>query len=379
MRFQSPSKPSPFLNRRDQYRLLSLVFMLSVIMIAVQVAKMPKTWYWLTGKPDQTAGKNQGSSTVGDAQTAASAPATYDVKMDHPAPLGEGEFRSFAGSSSRPVPESNDVAAASPVSAEAGAGDVRAEKTDASSVASPLEPDLLQNIEDNTIQIRKREVETYYNVIRRLKSYSDTAVERGAEKGFTFPVFMSQPDLLRGRLVTVEGELQRLTVLPEQALASDVGTLYEAWMFTDDSGINPIRVVCLDAGGIAPAESYSKRVRVRFSGYFFKLFGYETTQYELHKAPFFLARRLQKLQIPLTVSSPTIAPYIFAILSTFALVFVLMVARFSWSDRGIRKQRKQELIEARPEDIDALKNIETFDVSAMLKQLAEDSQPAGKG
>lgn len=367
MKFRSSSSPAPFLNRRDQYRLLTLVAMLSMVMVAATAAKNPKNWYWLTGPPKNEQGQRQSvPDDSGEQQDAATQPVLLADDEFVSRRTGDGE--SSADQLAAVVPGAeveNEVAAVVP----RDEADIAVDDQ-----PKPLSPRLLKPINDHMVALQQAEVDVYYAVLRRLKGYSDEALQEAAEKGFTYPVFLSQPDLLRGRILSIEGELERLTPLPPPNDQPELDTMYEAWLFTRESTNNPIRVVLLDAGGIKPAEQFSPRPQVKFAGYFFKLYGYPTQLDELHRAPMFLARSLQKLP-PLAVqaNNSEFASYVFGVLMTFALSFAAIVAYLTFRDRMPRRRYREAAIAARPDEIAALKDIETFEVGDMLKRLADES------
>src|SRR6056297_1575133 len=58
MRFDQPQQPAPYLNRRDQWRLLSMVAVLCFVVIAILWAAQAKNWYWLI-PPDNESAVNQ--------------------------------------------------------------------------------------------------------------------------------------------------------------------------------------------------------------------------------------------------------------------------------------------------------------------------------
>ncbi|MEX1232704.1 MAG: hypothetical protein WEB58_20830 [Planctomycetaceae bacterium] len=373
MKFRSTKSAAPYLNRRDQYRLLTLVAMLSMIIVAANAAKNPKNWYWLTGPPKKQQSSQPATAPHADADPAVPANGQQDpvAETDTSAPLADDEFVSRLNSDDAVVENEKADAVEAPVPRRTETDDDSAATH--TEIVAPLEPELLRPIKDSLILIQPQEAEAYYEIVRRLKTYSDAGMEQAAEKGFTYPVIMAQPDLLRGRVLTIEGELERLTPLAPPSDAEDVGILYAAWLFTRESGNNPIRVVCLDPGGFKPTEQFSPRPHVRFAGYFFKLYGYETQYEEVHKAPLFLARGLEK--IPGSVSQanePEMARYVFGVLAVFALLFVAMVVRFTLNDRGPRRRHRESLIAANSDEIESLKNIETFDVSEMLRRLSEE-------
>ena len=50
MRIRSSNR-TPYLSRRDQVRLGIFAALLGFVVIAMQQASRPETWYWLTGNP----------------------------------------------------------------------------------------------------------------------------------------------------------------------------------------------------------------------------------------------------------------------------------------------------------------------------------------
>ena len=56
MKLQPDHRPTPYLNRRDQYRLLTLLGLLCVMMVAIKWAAQPSSWHWLVPPERQSAG-----------------------------------------------------------------------------------------------------------------------------------------------------------------------------------------------------------------------------------------------------------------------------------------------------------------------------------
>ncbi|RMG37340.1 MAG: hypothetical protein D6725_09020 [Planctomycetota bacterium] len=54
MRFRSRRQPVPYLNRRDQLRMLAMLGLLMLVVIGMRWAARPSSWYWLTGVPPRT-------------------------------------------------------------------------------------------------------------------------------------------------------------------------------------------------------------------------------------------------------------------------------------------------------------------------------------
>jgi hypothetical protein len=102
---------------------------------------------------------------------------------------------------------------------------------------------------------------------------------------------LAHPDDYRGRAIALTGTIRRLQRCTNRLVADPGGPLFEAWLFTDESGVRPYRIVVQDI----PAESpVGLRIEIPASvtGYFFKLTSYESPAGE-SVAPLLVARRFE--------------------------------------------------------------------------------------
>ena len=107
MRFRNSSTPPPYLNKSDQFRMLRMVGLLTLVMFSMKLAADPGMWKWLFSgapqKPAQTkqqpAGQNKHLKKHLDPS----------LKFDEDSPLAQDVFRSRKADSPKPA-----VAEASP-------------------------------------------------------------------------------------------------------------------------------------------------------------------------------------------------------------------------------------------------------------------------
>src|SRR5207248_2006928 len=103
------------------------------------------------------------------------------------------------------------------------------------------------------------------------------ALQQAARHDLTFAhLFGEERYKYRGELVHVEGRLKRLRRFdPTPALEADgYHDLYEAWMFPESAGGNPVCVVVSELpAGLTPGEDLDRRVGC--DAYFFKLYRYQ--------------------------------------------------------------------------------------------------------
>jgi len=155
-----------------------------------------------------------------------------------------------------------------------------------------IDSELLEGIQDNSVGIRDSERTLYFMLLRRLRTESDSALHRAAQP-IAFNVLMVDSKKYLGRVLRVKGEVRRITPLAA-APDRDLSKLYEVWLFTADSGLNPYRVVCSSLpDGMPTGEKLPNNMRVEVTGYYFKRYGYATADGRLHVAPLLLAKSMQ--------------------------------------------------------------------------------------
>lgn len=337
MRFQSADRPTPWLNRRDQFRLLRMVAALALVLAAVKWASGPDSWRWLAPPP---APGGSPSHTLDE----------FDFRVHSPP--------------RRPVaPDTFRAVAAVTIGEESAPGE------DAHREASELPgfpQELLETIEDNSFGLRRREAAAYHRMLLRIDELPDATAAAHARDDVAYTVLMLEPDVYRGRLLTVTGDLRRLGKLPAGA-DSGFDALYEGWLFSRDSGTNPYRIVCTRRpAGLQLSESLDPPVPVRVTGFFFKRYGYASRGGQ-HVAPMLIAKTL--LVEPATPAGPADGPQLrnamLAIVGVVVAGVVILGVGFFVSDRRFRNSRLKQLAAARldasGEDLAALERVVTHD------------------
>ena len=354
MHFRGSPHPPPFLNRKDQFRLLALVGLLTFILIAIKIAAQPETWKWMF--PDESATQSQKQSRGKDRTQV-----NHRVQLDDEPELKPGEFISR-----RPV---------KPVKASAALPPSGAAEESSRTETIRFAPGLFDEVRDNTLGVRHDEAAAYQAVLKRVRSIRLADLERAGERvGYT--LLMLDADQYRGRPITLEGRLHRLLPLPARQDAPPSDQLYEAWLFTDESETDPYRVVCVEIDdGLAIGEEIRSRPRVRVTGYFFKRQGY-ASQGGLHVAPLLLARRLRRVA-PTAISQPhlSLVPWIVGLALLIGGTLAIAQWRFTHGDRAFAEGCLKQVTTVSPDVIKALDDVETVDPNDIFHRLSrEDSE-----
>lgn len=155
-----------------------------------------------------------------------------------------------------------------------------------------ISPELLAAIKDNSVGIRDAERDVYALLLRRMTKASDRDLASAA-KTISYSVVMADSKRLIGSIIRVKGEVRRIVALPHSP-DSTLPQLYEAWLFNEDSGRNPYRIVFMDRSELLPiADELKPVLRVEATGYYFKRYGYATVDARLHVAPMIVAKTLK--------------------------------------------------------------------------------------
>lgn len=223
--------------------------------------------------------------------------------------------------------------------------------------ASPTDGDarldkaILVAVKDNTFGITAAEKPAYDAILAKVRHTSPGELERLAHKDVPFAVLMLEADRYRGEIVTLEGDIRRISPLADS---------FEAWLFTADSGLNPYRVVLASLPDGSPrGDEITPPVRARVTGYFFKRFSYATAN-GFHTAPLLLANTLipsanAKFAVrPSSKNSQSLTIMAIGILGTLAIggLAVELIAR----RRSRRKRHRVEETDDPPPDFSWLKS-----------------------
>jgi len=339
--------------------MLGMLGLLVLILFSMKFAAKPSTWYWLTGRPPAKSGTEQLSADPAIKEE------VFRVRIDENGQLTPGAFRAVENDPSPKQIQPADASTQKPISAD--------EMSELLSVT----PEELSVIKDNTFGILQGEAKLYYELLARADKIPSSYIERAGIDDVSFAVLMNDSDVFRGSLITIEGDLRRLTFMPIDENSPLNKPLSEAWVFTADSGNNPYRVVCLETPpGIPTGESLSDEIRVRVTGYFFKRYGYAAQHGDMHTAPLLLAKRFKWLRSqPVQSESPGGTQFVLTFLVVFGLVLGFTLWRFTASDKRFHHDHLKRLTTAPQEAIDALQNVETTDIQEFLNEMSGKETP----
>lgn len=349
MRFHKRSTTPSYFSRRDQVRLFRLVAALGVILLAILYASRESTWYWLTGPPADKGNQEQQLDPDRDVD--------YNVREE--TPLKPGEFRSEPESEVR-IPDVINP------KLESGEYDVR------------IDPRLLTKVTDSVSGIRPYEANALYYLLAKSASIPQNVLEQSADAAPPFVVLMNESPKFRGQLMTVKGQLKRLTPLEVDDNKFGVKQLYEGWFFSKDSGTHPWRVLCSQLPeGIPTGANLEDMPDVQITGYYFKKYGYPSKAQKLQTAPLLIARQIRWFPPTEVETAPTSSgavKYIIALFLVISITLAFLIWRFTVSDQKFARSKTARLLERPDLPADELKDIETVDINEVLKQMGQQDQ-----
>lgn len=411
MRFRNTSDRPPWLNRRDQFRLLRLAGLLALVLVSMQMVAKPGFWWWMF--PGGPAGPRDAESAAKE-EAARGKKIDFGVKLeDADGRLPPGVFRTVKKQDNDGAPtelKSDDdnpgndasVAAAVPTDSKHGAGDEDAASGASGDVddgpQSPtlrdssgqinvrLDPEILADVEDSTIGIRSSERDAFYTVLSRAGDTPLSYLERAARDDVSFTRMMVDTEELRGTLLTVEGEVKRIAKLTASHNTHDVETFYEAWLLNADSNPRLYRLVCTEIPeGVPTGDLRDQSIDARFTGYLFKREGY-ASEGGLQSTPLLIGRRMRWFPPRIADEVPEsniskLLPWVAAGMLLIGAVLGVCVWRFSKSDRRFQQSHLKRLTKAPETDIAALADFPVLDESQMFEQVAAEveAEPLAAG
>lgn len=172
-----------------------------------------------------------------------------------------------------------------------------------------LNPVLLKNVRDDTLELEPEDQPAYYyglwltsqlnpqtlaDFARQLRNQRRQEPAYANRPNSEFPQFVDvfkNPDLYRGRPVTMSGYFRKLNKMAAGKNELGIHEMYEGWFYTDDSQGHPGLVIFTELPDGFPIGNDITE-EIRFTGYFLKMYGYRA-QDTTRKAPLFLARTVQ--------------------------------------------------------------------------------------
>ena len=236
-----------------------------------------------------------------------------------------------------------------------------------------VNPEALSAIEDNTLGVRRAEVEAYHLMLDQIRHVPEEVTDAQSRDDVAFTVIMLQSEDYRGQVIGIRGQLRRLTEHPVIENDRGIDRLYEGWVFTNDSGDNPWRFLCTQLPPEAEVGENISPVKARVAGYFFKRTGY-LSQGGQHVAPTLLAKSFQIVPVRTKAVAEIPSGLEYGLLiGVGVLTAALMLIWGLWirSDRAFVQGRLGELaasrLDADRDDLEALKQWETVDPSRLFE------------
>lgn len=349
MHFEKHSRPTPYLNRRDQYRMLGMLALLMLIVVAIDTTRKPENWHWfflLGGDARREQDQELRELRLDDID--------YQIKPNEN--LAAETFIAVAENADSPSPSSRPDLPAS-----------------ADENLEQIPTDLLDGVSDQRLGLLRAEEGALQAILERVRSHSPESFLNAARHDVGYRVVNVEPEKYRGRLLYLEGTLWRLAPFPFGDPGSREDDLYQAWVFTSDSGSNPWMVLLpSQPSGIEAGDKLDRPVKV--AGYFFKRYGY-ATEHGPYVAPMLIAGTLH---VPPPLPPPrlqteNITFYVVGFLGTIAALFGVMILWFVRSDRKFDRSHLAEIAESRldapPEVVAGLNQLPAVDPKEVLRDI----------
>lgn len=348
--------PSRYDTRRDRRRITGLLFALGLVIICIHEASKPANWKWLT----ELGNRHQNALEEGRDRRSAVRPAEPEE------PLAPGEFRLVEHDQPQP-----------PLVAER---EPTAEPSLSNENRLTIPKELLRTITDQSAGIRSSERDAYFAFLAKARDLPPRELEQAGNPDTGYAELMNDPERHRGGLVTLSGEMRRFLPLPAGENELGFETLYDGWMYTDDAGKkSPYRVILSEKPSGFP-EGEQVRERVRFTGFFFKRYSYDTA-HGLHAAPLLIGKRVRwNPETRAKGDSRSGASYIVLGLGCLASAFAAALWWISARDRQVQIIQTRRVRAPTAEAIADLRGVEARDESNFLNELAEQERnPPSEG
>ena len=145
-----------------------------------------------------------------------------------------------------------------------------------------------QALSDNQ-DVLSEEMPLYWRMLRWSLSEKFADLKARSTKKVAFTHLFKNPEKHRGELISLRMHVNMVRLHKPERNAIDLQEVYEAWGGTDGSGTNPYVVIFADKPPQLPVGD-TLQEEIRFVGYFFKNFGYETKVEKHWKAPMLIGR-----------------------------------------------------------------------------------------
>lgn len=344
MRFRTKARPRGLLRSSDQRRLTLLMLAVAVVLIGFNFVRHPAFW----------AGLFEDSS--------AKSPSTMPAGTEFDGLSEEGTEATSGRSNLRPDEflvadrsAGSEIRTAFKLPAEADT------KADDSDMRVRVKPELLQDVNDDVVGVHSAEAEAYYTALRMAQRFEQRPNLTAPKAAFA--LFMADPAAARGLPWKVSGTLRRLTAVRHGQTMHGIGTMYEGWLTTADSGDQLVHVVgtstspalaklvseqqpdrTINFGGAAAGQP--EPPDIEFIGYFFKREAYASSNADgVSLAPMFVTGTIQHHPRPVvtTTRADDLYPYLGGLLLAVCAGIGMLYVAFFRSDQEYSRTRAHQL------------------------------------
>lgn len=230
----------------------------------------------------------------------------------------------------------------------------------------------LSTVQDDTLGLESEEMAAYRTLLSRLREIPAGQLQELVERTPNFGAVMLESDHYRGAVFRLKGLARRVLELPRK---EGEPPLYELWVFTHDSGLNPWRVVATSIPEDLPRGVHGDGIPVKTIGIFFKRQGYETQHHKVHVAPLVLAKSVAyKAPASAKEASKDAVPWVLIIIVVGGGGFAILL----WWQRREDDHFEKTIIR-RINETNAARDQPAEDPETFLKNLAgeQESDPSG--
>lgn len=263
--------PPNYFSRAQQYRLLTLVFTLMLVLFLMGEAAKPKNWQWMwriaggestAAKPHES--QSAGGSAGGNGETVQAVPWNE-------ASTGEQGSVEESDVDTR-LPDRSTHPPGVFVSQSSGARPNEEIVTDSNRLFSGINGAELEPIRDDTV-FRSAESDTWFRWCEIVRD-SDALKSSDDVQSVTFLQLFRQPDEYRGRAVRVSGIVRRAHQVPARSNEKGIEGYHRCWLFPANGANNPIVVYSLRMPDGFPT-GMELHEEASFTGVFFKRWAYQ--------------------------------------------------------------------------------------------------------
>jgi hypothetical protein len=352
--------------------MLLMIGALALVLIAIQTASNPN--FWAIWFPEETS-----ATEPAEAEAVRPKIGTGSLSGPRKSVLEGDEVLIVASGTSQNEPDSPQALEEPPLETETDSPSTLPElKAETGPREVSVDLERLHSIEDNAVGIRPNEAEAFYYLLDHAAHVPLDELVRAGTSNVAREALLNSPGFFRGKPILLEGEIRRLQIMEATPNIYDIDRYFEAWIFPRATGNIPWHVVSLEADSRLPIEeSITNSVRVRVSGYFFKLEGYAANS-GLQVTPVLVARKIEFVppppENPIVSEESNLWIWLFA---GFCVVFAVAIWSVVLSTRGSRKTRtyRKQAIEAEG-DLSEIAGQESFQPESHLQQMLDRDERA---